>query len=303
MLFYNRPCDSVLTSITCIHLENVPALSSSRANEAVQMCLHQMSELSIFTSSPRGRVVISEIESWIDDEMRCEFVNAVNRSMQAKEPASRVQQLSADYGLSVACQNYLLQQLIKVLPKLSTTETSVPASSMHKSLLITDNDKQAIFYVGGSVLAFLLKNKAQDAEAVEFIHNLHVEQENCGTDYAEWTALQSNKALKFISKPFFDFLLKCEEAIITKIDSENGLRKNCFVRDMFINACLDSVSVGESWDKLSAGLTSNISERLLHIMLTKFCNTRSKGFTRYINQNVETIEKSSESLRQSLKRK
>lgn len=87
------------------------------------MCISQMSELNIF-GSQRGRGVITEIKRWIDGQERCNLVNAVNRSMQAKEPASSVQQLYADFGLSISCQNYLLHQLIAVLAKLSTSLTS-----------------------------------------------------------------------------------------------------------------------------------------------------------------------------------
>lgn len=278
---------------------DAPVLSSSKAGEVVELCVTAMSVLAIFQENENGKEVLREIGDWFDVQMKENLVNAVNQAMYSKEPAAAIQQLTHSFGLSYTTQNYLINQLMTTLPKFAHSASSTSHSITVKH--VTENERRAIFYVGGSLLSAVLKMKVGEAEMVEFVHTLHVGEEKCSSVCADWTALQSNKSLIFISDDFLKFLLECESAIVNKVATENGLRKNCLVRDMFVEACLEAKTVTDTWALLCRSVVDSVSDPLFNIIVMKFCNTRSKGFVRYLNQNSQTEARSSKSLRRSLK--
>lgn len=160
---------------------------------------------------------------------------------------------------------------------------------------MSDEDKKALYYVGGFVVKKLKTIYYKSSAGVlEFIASLQVDESNHAA--SSWTRALNLKNLVMISDDFFEFVVEAE-TLCHKALASNSLR-NCFLSDFLLDICSESSTLANMWERLSASSDSEFKGVMIQ-SLTIFCKTRSKAYVNYLNRELSIIT-SSASLRQSL---
>ena len=231
-----------------------------------------------------GASIIEAVKSWRSEKSRVHtFINTVSKNITKSKP--NLENVPYTFGLDKVPQNYLV---LHALPHVQKVKSPTPVV---RSASINDNERRGLYYFGGSVLRYLI-NQCKSPDHLEQLHTFHVEQTEAPIQ-ADWTSLQSNSGLLYVSEDFFNIMLEMENS--AKVVLSPSLRNVNLVKLIQQGIGED---IEEKWEDMWV-LNDVTTMSMYDDLVRRFSKVRARAHVAALQRRREVLA-SSASLRQGL---
>lgn len=208
------------------------------------------------------------------------------------------------FGLTARSYQYLLQELLSEV--LNKAAEVMPTNEEREDVIVTDDTRDSLYYIGGFFLRKLCKRFLSRSEKIlELLESWAVVSASQSSSSTNWTCSQNRGGLRLISEEFYNILLCMEVSchiVLMRIP-----KTSINLRDLLFETILQCDNVKSKWCLSSSNLNATQSDVLLSALSWNFAGLRSQAYAKSLNDKAAyskpKAQKRSASLRDALRDK